>query len=202
MLQKDSVSAQKRQEMLELILANIGRITRIIDDLRVFSRQERLDSDKFELIPAIEETLKLLRYQNEGNHVEMLLQHDNRRYMIEGSKSQFQQLMINLLLNATQSIETAGGSVRVELKQAELPTPTAMIKIIDNGCGIAEEQLDQIFDPFFTTKRDWHGTGLGLAVSHRIVQLLKGTISVTSKVGQGTTFTIALPLLATGNSDN
>jgi len=195
MLQKDSVYLEKRHEMLELILANISRITRIIDDLRVFSRQERLDSDRFDLIPAIEETLKLLRYQNEGKHVELLLQHDGRSYRIEGSKSQFQQLMINLLLNAAQSIDSQGGTVKVELNHAQLPVASAQIKIIDNGCGIPEEQLDQIFDPFFTTKRDWHGTGLGLAVSHRIVQLLKGTIAVSSKVGQGTTFTVTLPLL-------
>lgn len=195
MLQKDSVSIQKRQEMLDLILANISRITRIIDDLRVFSRQERLDSDRFDLIPVIEETLKLLRYQHENNRVEMQLQHDSRRYQIEGSKSQFQQLMVNLLLNATQSIDGKDGLVKVEVSQASLPVPSAQIKIIDNGCGIPEEQLEQIFDPFFTTKRDWHGTGLGLAVSHRIIQLLKGTIAVASKTGQGTTFTLTLPLL-------
>ena len=195
MLMKDSVNLDKRQEMLDLILANISRITRIIDDLRVFSRHERLDSDRFELIPVIEETLKLLRYQNEGKRVEMQLQHDGRRYLAEGSKSQFQQLMINLLLNAVQAIEGNEGKVRVELTQAQLPVPSAQIRIIDNGCGIPEEQLEQIFDPFFTTKRDWHGTGLGLAVSHRIIQLLKGTIAVISKPGQGTTFTITLPLL-------
>ena len=195
MLQKDSVNLQKRQEMLDLILANISRITRIIDDLRVFSRQERLDSDRFDLIPVIEETLKLLRYQHENNRVEMQLQHDGRRYQIEGSKSQFQQLMVNLLLNATQSIDGKDGLVKVEVAQASLPVPSAQIKIIDNGCGIPEEQLEQIFDPFFTTKRDWHGTGLGLAVSHRIIQLLKGTIAVASKTGQGTTFTLTLPLL-------
>ncbi len=195
MLQKAPINQQKRQEMLDLVLANIGRITRIIEDLRVFSRQERLESDRFDLIPAIEETLKLLRYQSEDKHVEMQLQHDGRKYFVEGSKSQFQQLMINLLLNAVQSIDGKDGVTRVELTQAQLPLASAQIKIIDNGCGIPEEQLDQIFDPFFTTKRDWHGTGLGLAVSHRIIQLLKGTISVTSKETQGTTFTLTLPLI-------
>lgn len=195
MLQKTSVSQQKRQEMLELVLANIGRITRIIEDLRVFSRQERLESDKFDLIPAIEETLKLLRYQSEDKSVDMQLQHDGRKYFIVGSKSQFQQLMVNLLLNASQSIDGPIGIVRVELSHAQLPLASAQIKIIDNGCGIPEEQLEQIFDPFFTTKRDWHGTGLGLAVSHRIIQLLKGTIVVTSKEAQGTTFTLTLPLI-------
>lgn len=103
--------------------------------------------------------------------------------------------MVNLLLNASQSIDGPIGIVRVELSHAQLPLASAQIKIIDNGCGIPEEQLEQIFDPFFTTKRDWHGTGLGLAVSHRIIQLLKGTIVVTSKEAQGTTFTLTLPLI-------
>ncbi|MBU1107282.1 MAG: response regulator [Candidatus Riflebacteria bacterium] len=194
MLQKDTVSPQKRQEMLDLILNNISRITRIIEDLRVFSRQERLEADSFELVSIIEETIKLLRYQRENNQVEMLLQHDQQKYLIEGSKSQFQQLLLNLLLNAAQSIDSKG-TVRIEVTQTQAPTPSAEIKIIDTGCGIPEDQLEQIFDPFFTTKRDWHGTGLGLAVAHRIVQLLKGSIAVTSKVNQGTTFTVTLPLL-------
>jgi signal transduction histidine kinase len=72
------------------------------------------------------------------------------------------------------------------------------IKISDTGCGISDDQIEQIFDPFFTTKRDWHGTGLGLAVSYRIVQLLKGSISVTSQVNKGTTFTIVFPVKTAG----
>jgi signal transduction histidine kinase len=76
---------------------------------------------------------------------------------------------------------------------SESASSSVVIKVSDTGCGIPAEQIDQIFDPFFTTTRDWRGTGLGLAVSFRIVQLLKGTISVSSQVGKGTVFTVTLP---------
>ncbi len=192
-LQKAGPDETKRREIFDLILTNISRITRIIDDLRVFSRQERFEGNHFDLVPLIEETLKLLRYQRENDKIEIQFLHANPSCSLRGSKNQFQQLLVNLLLNSSQAI-TGAGQITVELARIEAPVPSAVIKVSDSGCGIPEDQLEQIFDPFFTTKRDWHGTGLGLAVSHRIVQLFKGTIMVTSKVGEGTTFTIALPL--------
>lgn len=192
-LKKATIDTDKKNELLDLILTNISRITRIIDDLRVFSRQERFDSGSFEIAAVIEETLKLLRYQSDNDKIDMQFERGAAPIIVEGSKSQFQQLIVNLLLNAVQSIDGIG-LVRIELSQADTPTQSAIIKISDNGCGIPEDQLDQIFDPFFTTKRDWRGTGLGLAVSHRIVQLLKGTIVFASKENQGTTVTVTLPL--------
>lgn len=194
-LQKDAVDDNKRAEILDLVLNNISRITRIIDDLRVFSRQERFEGNSFDLVPVIDETIKLLRYQRENDLIDIQFIHDQNSYKLNGNKNQFQQLMVNLLLNASQSI-TGAGTITVEALHTTTPVPSAVIKVIDTGCGIPSDQLEQIFDPFFTTKRDWHGTGLGLAVSHRIVQLLKGTIFVTSRVNKGTTFTITLPIAA------
>ncbi|MDN5279351.1 MAG: hypothetical protein PWR01_3316 [Clostridiales bacterium] len=189
-LKRDSIEKEKKDELLELILSNISRISRIIDDLRVFSRQERYEADAFELVSAIEETLKLLRYQRENDQIEIEFETNGLAPKIEGSKNQFMQLMINLLLNASQAI-SGTGTIRVEIN--ETVNNSVMIKVSDTGCGIPDDQLDQIFDPFFTTKRDWRGTGLGLAVSYRIVQLLKGSITVVSTVDKGTTFTITLP---------
>ncbi|NCB40042.1 MAG: PAS domain S-box protein, partial [Erysipelotrichia bacterium] len=192
-LQKEGIDSKKRNEILEHILTNISRITRIIDDLRVFSRQERFDNGLFNPVPVIEETLKLLSYQMEQDKIDIQFDYQSDTFIVTGNKSQFQQLMVNLLLNAYQSI-TGSGKIRVEITKAEEQANAIAIKVSDTGCGIPLEQLEQIFDPFFTTKRDWTGTGLGLAVSHRIVQLLKGTISVTSKVNEGTTFIVTLPI--------
>ncbi|MDD3147334.1 MAG: response regulator [Candidatus Riflebacteria bacterium] len=192
-LQKSGTDISKRTEIFDLVLSNISRITRIIDDLRVFSRQERFEGSQFDLVGIIEETIKLLRYQRENDQIETLFIHENPEFILRGSKNQFQQLLVNLLLNATRAIAGAG-QITVELSSIDSPASAATIKISDTGCGIPEDQLEQIFDPFFTTKRDWHGTGLGLAVSYRIVQLFKGTIQVKSTVGQGTTFTITLPV--------
>ncbi len=192
-LQKSGTDEEKRREIFDLVLSNISRITRIIDDLRVFSRQERYEGYQFDLVGLIEETIKILRYQRENDKIEVEFINNAGDCSLSGSKNQFQQLLVNLLLNASQAI-TGAGRVSVELSIAEQPIPTAVLKISDTGCGIPEEQLEQIFDPFFTTKRDWRGTGLGLAVTYRIVQLFKGSISVNSKVGEGTTFKLSFPI--------
>lgn len=193
-LRRDTIDTTKKNELFELVLTNIGRITRIIDDLRVFSRQERAEADTFELSSVIEETLKLIRYQNSHEKVRFEFLHENENLIVEGSKGQFQQLLVNLFINAVQAIDN-DGKISISLEKSPGNPLIALIKIVDNGCGIPESQLDQIFDPFFTTKRDWHGTGLGLAVSHRIVQLFKGSITITSKEGHGTTVTLLIPVI-------
>ncbi|HNX75828.1 MAG TPA: response regulator [Candidatus Rifleibacterium sp.] len=192
-LQKSDSDQGKRKEIIDLILSNIGRITRIIDDLRIFSRQERFESNQFTLTEVIEETIKLLRYQRGNDQVEVKFLHEQAECILTGSKNKFQQVLVNLLINASQAISGAG-QITVELNVLDKPSATAVLKISDTGCGIPDDQLEQIFDPFYTTKRDWHGTGLGLAVSYRIIQLFKGSISVASQLGHGTTFTITLPL--------
>ena len=99
-----------------------------------------------------------------------------------------QQALINLVLNAVEATEP-GGQIRVQTAPAD--GGGIDIRISDTGMGIPEDQLDKIFDPFFTTKE--MGTGLGLAITHGIVEQHGGTIEVTSRVGEGTTFRIHLP---------
>ena len=192
-LLKKNPDSKKKEDLLELVLGNIDRITRIIDDLRAFSRQERAETGSFFVGPTIEETLKLLRYQRENDLIDIQMTISEEALQIKGSKNQFQQLMINLLLNASQAID-GSGNIKVTVTK-DSSKNMANISVSDSGCGIPENQIDQIFDPFFTTKRDWRGTGLGLAVSYRIVQLLKGTITVDSKINKGTTFKLSLPLI-------
>ncbi len=191
-LKKSSISIDKREDLLDLVLTNIGRISRIIEDLRVFSRQERAESGSFSLVPAIEETLKLVSYQKENDQIKIDFEHSNEDLTLTGSKNQFQQVMVNLLLNSSQAI-LGEGYIKVRLVK-DIERDTVFIEIKDSGCGIPESQLEQIFDPFFTTKRDWKGTGLGLAVSYRLVQLLKGTITVKSKENVGTSFRLNFPI--------
>jgi two-component system NtrC family sensor kinase len=193
-LKKSTLAIEKREDLLDLVLTNIGRISRIIEDLRVFSRQERVETGSFSLIPAIEETLKLLSYQKENDQIKIDFEHSNEDLSLVGSKNQFQQVMVNLLLNSSQAI-FGEGFIKVRLVK-DTDKGTVFIEIKDSGCGIPESQIEQIFDPFFTTKRDWNGTGLGLAVSYRLVQLLKGTITVKSKENVGTSFRLNFPLVA------
>ncbi|MBI5049177.1 MAG: GHKL domain-containing protein, partial [Deltaproteobacteria bacterium] len=107
---------------------------------------------------------------------------------------QMQQILINLLLNAIQSMPQ-GGKIRIMVGYNGLSDKNFVeVSISDTGCGIPERQMDKIFNPFFTTKAT--GTGLGLSIVHRIINEYNGKIIVSSVVGEGTTFQIFLPLLS------
>lgn len=192
LLSRPKLPEEKRKDLLELIISNVARISRIIEDLHVFSRRERSEASEFIVSEAIQETLTLIRYQKGKNKIEIDFVNEADEASVKGSKNHFQQIMINLLLNATQAIEEIG-TIRVVLRKSS-DQNIAIIQVTDTGCGIPQKQIERIFDPFFTTKIDWNGTGLGLAVSYRLVQILHGTISVKSEVGSGTTFTITLPM--------
>jgi two-component system sensor histidine kinase HydH len=100
------------------------------------------------------------------------------------------QVLLNLYLNAIESMP-AGGLLRVTLS-SRTENKALEIEVSDTGCGISREDLSRIFDPYFTTKSS--GTGLGLAIAHNIIEALGGQINVQSRMGQGTTFRITLPI--------
>ena len=109
----------------------------------------------------------------------------------EGDENKLEQLFVNLIINAAQSMDGAGTLTL----RTEFVSEANQIRIVcsDTGCGIDDKHLGMIFDPFFTTKEKGKGTGLGLSVCHGIVEQHGGTISVESSKGQGSAFTIFLP---------
>jgi two-component system NtrC family sensor kinase len=106
--------------------------------------------------------------------------------------NQILEVFVNILINAVDAMPQKG-TLKVTSRKIEAESAIE-IRVIDTGHGISPENLGKIFDPFFTTKEAGKGTGLGLAVSHGIVERHNGTIDVESTVGQGTTFIIRLPL--------
>ena len=111
--------------------------------------------------------------------------------------SQIQQVVLNLLLNAAEATQSKPER-RVTVDTATGRRRAWCCTVADNGEGIAPENLAKIFDPFFTTKSEGKGVGLGLAVSYGIIQAHGGDIEVKSQLGEGTTFTVSLPLEAAG----
>ena len=107
--------------------------------------------------------------------------------------SQIQQVVLNLLLNAAEATQTQSRAPRHRRRRRQ-PTGSVLLTVADNGEGIPPENLAKIFDPFFTTKSEGKGVGLGLAVSYGIIQAHGGDIEVKSQPGEGTTFTVSLPL--------
>jgi signal transduction histidine kinase len=107
-------------------------------------------------------------------------------------RSQFQQVFMNILMNAVQAMNERG---TITLATRHNSSGNSVeVAISDTGHGIPTEDIDRIFDPFFTTKESGYGTGLGLSIAYGIVATHRGTISVQSEPGKGSTFTIRMPV--------
>ena len=165
------------------------RIKEIVANLKSFSRLDEEERSLFNINECIENIIKVvwneLKYK-----VDLKRNFSYELPMVSGHEGQIGQVIMNILVNASHAIDTQG-EVEIETKQDD-----KMIKIIisDNGSGISDENKSKIFDPFFTTKAVDEGTGLGLSVSYGIIENHGGEIKVKSKVGEGTSFEIFLPV--------
>ncbi len=130
----------------------------------------------------------LARQQVLSKPIEIVFKKNPDLPEVEHDSSQVHQVLLNLLLNAIQALDTQG-RITVAMEARKL---SAAIVVADNGRGIAPEHLPNIFRPFYTTKSN--GTGLGLSLARRIIEQHQGTLDVVSKVGQGTEFTVLLPI--------
>ena len=164
------------------------RIKKIVLDLKDFAHP---GSERIQLIDinkSIESTLNIV--WNELKYNATVIKEFGQISQISGYPQQLNQVFMNLLVNAAQAMKEKG-EIKIQTRQTD---GKVEIMIGDTGCGIPEENLKKIFDPFFTTKPVGKGTGLGLNVSFNIIKKHHGTIHVTSKLAQGTTFTIRLPV--------
>ncbi len=111
------------------------------------------------------------------------------------NSDEVQGVLLNLLHNAVDAMEDVSGRIEIRKRiDDSTEPPTMILKVVDQGCGIAPEHIDRIFDPFFTTKEEGRGTGLGLSISFQIVHENNGSIEVSSALGQGATFTVSFPI--------
>lgn len=168
----------------------LNRSTKLIKNLLDFARQS---SPKFQLSninTIINRAYDLASHSAELQHVEVIKDLMLSLPDITVDADQLQQVFTNLILNAIQAMPQ-GGKLTL---QSALEENQLKIEVRDTGMGIKPENMNKLFTPFFTTKSEVKGVGLGLAIVYGIVQRHKGKIDVKSKVGEGTTFTILLPL--------
>jgi signal transduction histidine kinase len=169
------------------------RIKGIVEGLRGFARKdEGLLVDRVDVNTLIDASARLVHNEvHKRADIELDLAEDLPTF--QGNSQKIEQVLINLLVNAGQAMpDDVKGLIRVSTRY-EVPG-VVVIEVGDNGKGMNEKVLKQIFDPFFTTKRAKGGTGLGLAIAYRIIEEHGGTISVSSRLGEGTTFTIRIPV--------
>jgi two-component system NtrC family sensor kinase len=166
------------------------RIRDIVQNLRIFSRLDEAEFAKTDVHEGIDSTVRLLsRYYSSGNVT--LIRNYGELPPIDAFSGQLNQVWMNLLVNAAQAVGAKNGQVRIISTVLE---ESVVITIEDTGCGIPKEHLSRIFDPFYTTKPVGEGTGLGLSISFGIVERHGGTIRVETRIDEGTTFTVTLPI--------
>ena len=186
-------------QSLEKIVGQANRCRDIIRGMLDFSRQRKPDKALNNINTVLGGCLSLLEHQALFHNIQIRknFQADLPLAIIDAS--QIERVFINLIMNAAEAME---GSGELSLETSfDKEQENIKIKIADTGPGIEAENLKKIFDPFFTTKEIGQGTGLGLAISYGIVQGHKGKLTVTSKVGEGSTFLVSLPLNANGDDD-
>ena len=182
------------QEYLSVVLKEIDSINKVIQQLLDFSRPRHSQWQQVSLNALIEETLVLVQTAGVQARVDFISELDNELNPINADRELLKQVLLNILINAVQAI-SARGKIRIQTWQYS--DSQQAISIEDNGCGIDLSLQKKIFDPFFTTKAS--GTGLGLALSQRIINAHQGDIRVASLPGYGATFTLILPFNPQGN---
>lgn len=163
----------------------------IVEGLLGFARQDIPEATEvFDLLDCIHLTLRLVKAILRKEQIQLNLAVPQEPIYIDGSKGRLSQVFLNLITNSIYAMKDGGGEIEISVVVAD---SNAEIKIRDTGVGIKTEHLKKIFDPFFTTKPIGEGTGLGLAICYSIVTQHRGSISVESSEGVGTTFTLTLP---------
>ncbi len=178
---------------LEIIVRETTRILGIVQGILDFARERPMKRSACKIHEIIDQTLEIVVHQKTFFGIEVNKEYDTSLPEVVVDGGLFEQVFLNIILNAVNAMESSGTlTVRTRISEDGF----AEIDFEDTGCGMPDDLIDRIFDPFFTTRdsTEGMGMGLGLAISYGIVRNHNGDISVRSKVGEGTTFTVRLPV--------
>ena len=178
---------------IQRALLGLHRVSAIVRAMKEFAFPDRRDQAPFDLNRAITSTLTVAR--NEYKYVAEVETDLGELPLVVCHIGELNQVFLNIVVNAAHAIEARRPEVGKILIRTAVVGDAVQITIEDNGCGIPDAVIDKIFDPFFTTKEIGKGTGQGLAIARAVVvDKHRGKLEVTSQIGQGTTFTIMLPI--------
>ncbi|MBF0224194.1 MAG: HAMP domain-containing protein [Desulfobacterales bacterium] len=193
LLQEDfkELSDDQKNDMIQDILNETERSRKIVRNLLNFARKGESKVTPLDINQTLENSIKLVANQLKLSKISLNSDFSKDLPPVHGDQQMIEQVFINLILNAIDILPKKG-TITISTKKTEHGYLAVEVK--DNGLGIPEHILPRIFEPFFTTKVKGKGTGLGLSVSQGIVRKIGGNIEVKSKLSEGTTFTILLPI--------
>ena len=177
-------------KFLEKIIKSVDRIRTITNGLRNYTRGDIDPPQIFNIHTLIQDTLNIIDIIFQKQHITIEATLNAQSPEIFGNMGRLQQVFMNLLVNAKDALENKTGKISITTLNKD---DYIEILFSDTGCGIPPEDIPKIFTSYHTTKQPGKGTGLGLSISQTIIDEMNGTISVTSELNKGTTFTIVLP---------
>ncbi len=174
---------------INAIKEGVSRAAEIVSGLNHYSRTGDIISNSVNIHTIIDNCLLLLQNRTKDK-IEIIKEYTDKTYTLVGNEGNLHQAILNILSNAVQSIHDKGTiSINTVIEREQI-----RISFSDTGCGINEVNLNKILDPFFTTKESGKGTGLGLFITFNILQEHEGKIKFESKLSEGTTVIIELPV--------
>ena len=182
-----------QKEDFDVISEEIGHIDNILQNFLEFSRPPRLKLQPVSPSDVVDQAVQLLEHRLKSYEVVVVIQRKERLPMIKADPEQLKEVLVNIIVNACESMDRGGSMVISEEETSEPGLGrVAAIRLRDDGPGISESMREKIFHPFFTTKEE--GTGLGLSIATRIIEEHHGRLYLESKENVGSTFIVALPI--------
>jgi len=188
---KEADKDDPRRDDLNMIISETKRCQLIVANLLNFARQQDVLAQQTDVFLLMDQTIKGFEQHPTFKDIEVIREYSPDLPLIQADPGQLQQVFVNLITNAAEAMED-GGTLTISTRPIE--DQSIEIKFTDTGSGIPKEDLHKIFTPFYTTKVLGKGTGLGLSIVYGIIKMHRGQIAVQSKIWEGTTFTITLPM--------
>lgn len=190
-IEKCNEDPQSKEDLM-LIIEEANRCKNIVANLLNFARQGKLKITNVNILEMITGITKILKINPAFREIDFQINNKLELYELFGDSDQLKQVFLNIITNACEAMEIS--EIKILTVTISNENGNILIEVNDTGCGIPQENIGRIFTPFFTTKKMGKGTGLGLAISYGIVKMHKGEIKVKSIPGEGTGFTISLPI--------
>lgn len=187
-LSKEFKGDKQKQKIVNEILQQISRLDKSVKDLLNYASPSMPSFELGDINSIIDKSLFFVTQQPKAREIEIIKNLDRTLPKIRVDYKQIQQVLLNLILNAMNALEGKG---KVRISTYLSGKGQIVVEVVDNGKGIAEEEMSKLFIPFFTTREE--GTGLGLSISKRIIEQHNGKIEISSRVDEGTTVKIFLP---------
>jgi signal transduction histidine kinase len=185
----------KEMRYVKIIVHEVERLEKILRDLLMFSRGPVRQPEEIHVPTVLEKGVQINLDDLREKGINIVREIGENLPTLYGDAEQLEEAFVNLIQNAVQAMNPTGVLTLRAAPESKDGGTSVRIEIQDTGEGMSEEILERIFDPFFTTKEGAEGTGLGLSVCRRIVEEHHGTIAVQSRPGEGSIFTILLPVL-------